>query len=125
MKELIAFRKYLAEGKKAQPDDDLEDRLDVGDYGTNIKEDKDTEWPQEVLSLLGDITFKLEKVMSERAKYQVLDTKTGKIWDAGGYTFGKVSELESFASDYIKPLGGRQSLQFEESIESLKKKPLK
>jgi hypothetical protein len=83
------------------------------------------DWPQEVLSLYGDITFKLEKVMPDRARYQVLDTETGKIWDIGGYVFGKVSELESFASNYIKPLGGRQSSQFEESIESLKKKPLK
>jgi len=34
MKELTAFRKYLAEGEvKAYPDDDLEDRWDAGDYG--------------------------------------------------------------------------------------------
>jgi len=33
MKELTAFRKYLAEVKTPQPDDDLEDRMDAGDFG--------------------------------------------------------------------------------------------
>jgi len=80
-----------------------------------INERKDragVEWPKEVLSRYGDITFKLEKEMSDRAKYEVLDTKTNKTWEHGGVVFGKVSELEEYADNYIKPSGGRQSSRF-------------
>ena len=39
MKELNTFRKYLVEGETAQPDDDLEDRMDAGDFG-QVEENK-------------------------------------------------------------------------------------
>ena len=73
MEELTAFRKYLVEGKRAKPNDDLEDRMDYGDFGsvedkeTPIKESKEEEqvsayWdimvknqPEDVIQMLTDL----------------------------------------------------------------------
>jgi hypothetical protein len=85
------------------------------------------EWPEEVLSRHGDIIFKLVKVMSDRAKYALLDAKTGKEWEPGGRVFGSVESLISSAEDTIIPQGGRQSSQFEgisNKISSLVKEKL-
>jgi hypothetical protein len=76
------------------------------------KDKKGVEWPKEVLSRYEDITFKLDYAKSDRAKYEILDTETGKTWEQGGVVFGRVSELEAYADNYIKPSGGRQSSRF-------------
>ena len=77
-----------------------------------IKDTKGVEWPKEILSRYGDITFKLDYAKSDRATYEILDTEIGKTWEQGGNTFGRVSDLEKYADNYIKPSGGRQSSRF-------------
>ena len=67
------------------------------------------EWPEEVPSRHGDIIFKLIKVMPDRAKYALIDAKTGKEWEAGGRVFGSIKSLMASAEDTIMPQGGRQS----------------
>ena len=76
-------------------------------------EENTTDWPKEVPSRHGDYTFKLVKVMPDRAKYDVIDVETGRA-EAGGRVFQTVNQLKASAEDLIKPQGGRQSSQFEE-----------
>jgi hypothetical protein len=76
-------------------------------------EENTTDWPKEVPSRYGEYTFKLVKVMPDRAKYDVIDVETGRA-EAGGRIFQTVNQLKASAEDLIKPQGGRQSSQFEE-----------
>ena len=71
------------------------------------------QWPQEIDSRYGEYIFKLVKVKSDRAKYDVIDTETGKA-EIGGRVFGKPSHLQQAADDLTKPQGGRQSSHFGE-----------
>ena len=98
--------------EKGYPDLDNEKDLAVFESMFDIKLTNGVEWPKEVLSRYGDITFKLDYAKSDRAKYEILDTETGKTWEQGGVLFGRVSELEAYADNYIKPSGGRQSSRF-------------
>jgi hypothetical protein len=97
----------------------LEDRLykitkQLRDYDMNESLDESNEdWPEEVPSRYGEIIFKLIKVMSDRAKYELIDAETGKTWEIGGRVYGTVDQLRASADDLIKPQGGRQSSQFE------------
>jgi len=68
------------------------------------------QWPQEIESRHGDYIFKLIKTGSDRAKYAVIDKETGE--QKGTPLFNTVDNLKAFASDYIKPKGGRQSSHF-------------
>jgi hypothetical protein len=77
-------------------------------------EENTTDWPKEVPSRYGEYTFKLAKVMPDRAKYDVIDVETGRA-EAGGRIFQTVNQLKASAEDLIKPQGGRQSSQFEEA----------
>jgi len=76
---------------------------------------EDVDWPQEVPSRHGDIIFKLVKVMPDRAKYELIDAETGKVFELGGRVFNNVDQLYKSAEDTIKPQGGRQSSQLGES----------
>jgi hypothetical protein len=78
------------------------------------------DWPKVVSSRYGEYKFVLDKVMSDRAKYKVVDVETGKE-EPGGRVYGTPSQLQAAADDLIKPSGGRQSSQFEESLNELKK----
>ena len=73
------------------------------------------DWPKVVSSRYGEYKFVLDKVMSDRAKYKVVDVETGKE-EPGGRVYGTPSQLQAAADDLIKPSGGRQSSQFEESL---------
>jgi hypothetical protein len=68
----------------------------------------EAEWPDEVPSRYGEYIFKLDKVMSDRAKYKVIDVETGKE-EIGGRLYGTPDQLQNAADDLIKPQGGRQS----------------
>ena len=68
----------------------------------------EVEWPDEVSSRYGEYIFKLDKVMSDRAKYKVIDVETGKE-EIGGRVYGTPDQLQNAADDLIKPQGGRQS----------------
>jgi hypothetical protein len=68
----------------------------------------ESEWPDEVPSRYGEYIFKLDKVMSDRAKYKVIDVETGKE-EIGGRVYGTPDQLQNAADDLIKPQGGRQS----------------
>ena len=69
------------------------------------------EWPEEHPSRHRDMTFRLQKVMSDRAAYEILDAENdNKV--VGRMVFKSPGSLKAFASDYIKPQGGRQSSQF-------------
>ncbi len=78
---------------------------------TEITEEKKNDWPEVVDSRYGEYKFELEKVMSDRAKYKVIDVETGKE-EIGGRVYGTPSQLQAAADDLIKPAGGRQSSQF-------------
>ena len=67
-------------------------------------------WPEEIHSRHKEYIFKLVKIGSDRAKYSVIDTETGK--ETGTIVFNTVNQLQDFANDYVKPLGGRQSSHF-------------
>jgi len=51
--------------------------------------------------------------MPDRAKYALIDAKTGEEWELGGRVFGSIASLISSAEDTVMPLRGRQSSQFE------------
>ena len=77
----------------------------------NQIEETKNDWPEVVDSRYGDYKFELEKVMSDRAKYKVIDVETGKE-EIGGRVYNTPSQLQASADDLIKPAGGRQSSQF-------------
>lgn len=69
------------------------------------------EWPKELTSRYSDeYRFELEKVMSDRAKYRVIDIESGEL--KGTPLFGTPESLMAFADDLIKPQGGTQSSHF-------------
>jgi len=118
---------YLREGIHVNElDREILTETDLGNYGiledgTRVPLDLPMEeWPEEVPSRYGDITFKLVKVMSDRAKYELINTETGKVWELGGRVYGNINQLYNDAENTIMPQGGRQSTQLEEE----KKKPL-
>jgi hypothetical protein len=81
----------------------------IGLGGVKSKKKK---WPEQVFSYYPDeYKFVLEKVMSDRARYQVIDLATGKK-ELGGRVYGKPSDLIRSANDLIKPQGGTQSSNF-------------
>ena len=74
------------------------------------------EWPKELTSRYSDeYRFELEKVMSDRAKYRVIDIESGEL--KGTLLFGKPESLMAYADDLIKPQGGTQSTNLGESLE--------
>ncbi len=72
------------------------------------------QWPKEVSSRYGEYKFVLDKVMSDRAKYKVIDVETGKE-EIGDRVYGTPSQLQSSADDLIKPQGATQSTNLGES----------
>jgi len=73
------------------------------------------EWPKELKSRYSDeYRFELEKVMSNRAKYRVIDIESGEL--KGTPVFGTPESLMAFADDLIKPQGGTQSTNLGEDI---------
>jgi hypothetical protein len=93
------------------------EETDLGNYGILENGERvpldlpmeNEEWPQEIPSLYGDIIFKLVKVVSDRAKYDLIDAETGKTWEIGGRIYKNPSQLYDDAENTIKPQGGRQS----------------
>ena len=95
--------------------DDMEDGMT--DFERRRRETSDYmnenmgEWPKELTSRYSDeYRFELEKVMSDRAKYRVIDIESGEL--KGTPVFGKPESLMAFADDLIKPQGGTQSSHF-------------
>ena len=95
--------------------DDMEDgmtdferrRRETSDYMNENME----EWPKELTSRYSDeYRFELEKVMSDRAKYRVIDIESGEL--KGTPVFEKPESLMAYADDLIKPQGGTQSSHF-------------
>jgi hypothetical protein len=68
------------------------------------------QWPQGTSSRYQEYSFRLLKVMPDRAKYSVTDIETGE--KKGTIVFNTVDELHDFANNYIKPQGGTQSSHF-------------
>jgi len=113
-------------------DDDKEilEETDLGNYGLyeGVKMPldmpvEDVEWPQEVSSRYRDVIFKLVKVMPDRAKYELIDAETGKVFELGGRVFNTIDQLYKSAEDTIKPQGGTQSTYLGEVSKSKKKNP--
>ena len=75
----------------------------------SVNENED--WPKEHPSRHGDMTFRLEKVMADRAAYEILDAENNNRV-MGRMVFKSPDSLKAFALDYIKPQGGRQSSHF-------------
>jgi hypothetical protein len=104
-------------------DKEILEETDLGNYGiledgTKVPLDlpiEEEEWPQEIPSRYGDITFKLVKVMFDRAKYDLIDAETGKTWEIGGRIYNNPDQLYSDAENTIKPQGGKQSTYLDES----------
>ena len=111
-------------------DKEILEETDLGNYGVyeNVEVPldlprEDVDWPQEVPSRHGDIIFKLVKVMPDRAKYELIDAETGKVFELGGRVFNNVDQLYKSAEDTIKPQGGRQSTYLGEAEKKKKKDP--
>lgn len=82
------------------------------DHNLDIKVlgEEQAEWPRGTQSRYQEYSFKLIKVMPDRAKYLVTDMETGE--EVGTVVFNKVDQLHSYAADLIKPQGGTQSSHF-------------
>ena len=65
------------------------------------------DWPKGTQSRYQEYSFKLVKVMPDRAKYSVTDMETGEV--KGTVVFNTVNQLHDYARDLIKPQGGTQS----------------
>ena len=65
------------------------------------------DWPKGTQSRYQEYSFKLVKMMPDRAKYSVTDMETGEV--KGTVVFNTVDQLHDYAADLIKPQGGRQS----------------
>ena len=91
---------------------ELIDKYDgMTDYQRGRMDEDMEEWPKELTSRYSDeYRFELEKVMSDRAKYRVIDIESGEL--KGTPVFGKPESLMAFADDLIKPQGGTQSSHF-------------
>jgi hypothetical protein len=66
--------------------------------------------------------LQLVKVMP-RAKYELIDAETGKVFELGGRVFNTIDQLYKSAEDTIKPQGGTQSTYLGEVSKSKKKDP--
>ena len=89
--------------------DDREDGMT--DYQRGRMDEDMGEWPKELTSRYSDeYRFELEKVMSDRAKYRVIDIESGEL--KGTPVFGTPESLMAYADDLIKPQGGTQSSHF-------------
>ena len=80
------------------------------------EKDDSMDFPKELLSRNRDIIFRLVKVGSDRAKYELINKETGEPHELGFRFFQSVGELERDADNIIIPSGGRQSSQFESAI---------
>jgi hypothetical protein len=122
---------YLREIIHVNEDDkQILEETDLGNYGlyegVKVPLDmpvEDVEWPQEVSSRYRDVIFKLVKVMPDRAKYELIDAETGKVFELGGRVFNTIDQLYKSAEDTIKPQGGTQSTYLGEVSKSKKKDP--
>jgi len=122
---------YLREIIHVNEDDkQILEETDLGNYGlyegVKVPLDmpvEDVEWPQEVSSRYRDVIFKLVKVMPDRAKYELIDAETGKVFELGGRVFNTIDQLYKSAEDTIKPQGGTQSTYLGEVSKSKKKNP--
>ena len=93
--------------------DDREDGMT--DYQRGRMDENMGEWPKELTSRYSDeYRFELEKVMSDRAKYRVIDIESGEL--KGTPVFGTPESLMAYADDLIKPQGGTQSTNLGEDI---------
>lgn len=111
-KQLFEFafgKNYMKSSDKGKKKKYKEIKRITGLGGVKSKKEK---WPEQVFSYYPDeYKFVLEKVMSDRARYQVIDLATGKK-ELGGRVYGKPSDLIRSANDLIKPQGGTQSSNF-------------
>ena len=74
----------------------------------------ESEWPKEHPSRHGDMIFRLAGEKNGKASYEVLDAENdNKV--IGRIAFGSPDSLKAYASDYIKPQGGRQSTNLGEN----------
>jgi len=71
------------------------------------------QWPQGTSSRYQEYSFRLIKVMPDRAKYKVTDMETGEV--KGTVVFNTVDQLHDYAGDLIKPQGGTQSTNLGET----------
>jgi len=93
----------------------MEDKFNLKQFITEGRIYEDESFPDEVLSRHGDISFKKVWERDGKAKYELLDNESGEVWEQGGRIYSSVEQLKDAAADLVKPQGGRQSSQFEES----------
>ena len=80
----------------------------------NEEVNENGDWPKEHPSRHGDMIFRLAGEKNGKASYEVLDAENdNKV--IGRIAFGSPDSLKAYASDYIKPQGGRQSTNLGES----------
>ena len=110
-------KQFQTDYEKRRRGDYSDDREDgMTDYQRGRMDEDMGEWPKELSSRYSDeYRFELEKVMSDRAKYRVIDIESGEL--KGTPVFGKPESLMAFADDLIKPQGGTQSTNLGESLE--------
>ena len=77
-------------------------------------DEESSEWPKKLTSRYGDeYEFRLVKVMSDRAKYEVVDLESGEV--KGTQVYSSPDRLKAAAADLIKPQGGTRSTNLGET----------
>ena len=86
---------------------DFFSKLEIDQHVRPIGLNENEDWPKGTQSRYQEYSFKLVKVMPDRAKYLVTDMETGEV--KGTVIFNTVDQLHDYAGDLIKPQGGTQS----------------
>ena len=86
-------------------------------------DEESSEWPKTLNSRYGDeYEFRLVKVMSDRAKYEVVDLESGEV--KGTQVYSSPDRLKAAAADLIKPQGGTRSTNLGETKNEATRKDL-
>jgi len=115
LSDLSSSQVEEASAEEVENQKDLNKELEkTAQLKSQISEKDDSmDFPKELLSRNRDIIFRLVKVGSDRAKYELINKETGEPYELGFRFFQSVGELERDANNIIIPSGGTQSSQFE------------
>jgi len=118
LSDLSSSQVEEASAEEVENQKDLNKELEkTAQLKSQISEKDDSmDFPKELLSRNRDIIFRLVKVGSDRAKYELINKETGEPHELGFRFFQSVGELERDANNIIIPSGGTQSSQFESTL---------
>jgi len=118
LNDLSSSQVEEASAEEVENQKDLNKELEkTAQLQSQLSEKEDSmDFPKELLSRHRDIIFRLVKVGSDRAKYELINKETGEPHELGFRFFQSVGELERDADNIIIPSGALKSTQFESAI---------